>query len=119
MAGLELDGPTGMHDGSLFGQAYFSCADKHGVFCKASDLGGGGAPVPAPGAAAPAPVAAAPAPVAAPPAAAPPAPVAAVGGALSVGQKVTYKGSPATVRFVGKVSFAAEEMAGLELDGPT
>eukprot|EP00971_Amphidinium_carterae_P230303 4570525-Amphidinium_carterae.1 len=98
MAGLELDGPTGMHDGSLFGESYFSCADKHGVFCKVAELGGG---APAPVAAAPAPVAAAPAPVAAPPAAAAPAPVAAAGGALSVGQKVSWKGNAGTVKFLG------------------
>ena len=42
----------------------------------------------------------------------------ATSGAAAVGQKVSWKGNPGTVRFVGKVSFAAEEMAGIELDGP-
>eukprot|EP00971_Amphidinium_carterae_P231100 4586160-Amphidinium_carterae.1 len=29
------DEAKGMHNGSLFGKSYYSCQDKHGVFCKA------------------------------------------------------------------------------------
>jgi len=112
-----------MHNGSLFGKTYFTCQDKHGVFCKAAELGG--ASMPAPVAAPPAPVAAPPAPVAAPPApAVPPAPVAApaapvpaqASSGISVGQKVSWKGNSGTVKYVGKPSFAQEEMVGIDLD---
>merc|ERR1712187_518231 len=38
--GVELDAPTGMHDGTLFGKTYFESKPKHGIFIKASQLGG-------------------------------------------------------------------------------
>uniref|UniRef100_A0A674ILX3 CAP-Gly domain-containing protein n=1 Tax=Terrapene triunguis TaxID=2587831 RepID=A0A674ILX3_9SAUR len=34
--GIELDKPTGKHDGSVFGVRYFSCSPKHGVFAPPS-----------------------------------------------------------------------------------
>eukprot|EP00971_Amphidinium_carterae_P023410 461634-Amphidinium_carterae.2 len=118
------DGPQGMHNGSLFGETFFTCADKHGVFCKVSELGGGAAAAPAapappaPAAVAAPPVAAPPVPVAAPaptpvaaPAptpvaapSAPPAPMASAGSAVSsvsMGQKVSWKGHPGTVQYIG------------------
>ena len=66
-----------MHDGSLFGTSYFSCPDKHGVFCQLSELGGG----------APAPAAAAPA-YSAAPVSTPMAAAASPATSFSVGQKV-------------------------------
>ena len=36
--GVELDEPRGKNDGSVQGVRYFSCRDKHGIFCKASFL---------------------------------------------------------------------------------
>ena len=107
MAGIELDGPQGMHDGSLFGTSYFSCPDKHGVFCQLSELGGG----------APAPAAAAPA-YAAAPASMPMAAAASPATSFSVGQKVSWNGTSGTVQFVGQVAFAAEPMVGVQLDAP-
>mmetsp|Transcript_3258 Transcript_3258/g.4622 ORF Transcript_3258/g.4622 Transcript_3258/m.4622 type:complete len:342 (-) Transcript_3258:71-1096(-) len=105
--GIELNAPNGMHDGSVFNKSYFQCAPKHGVFCQPADLAGGAA---APAPAAPAPAAAAPAMAAAP------APVA--GGAVSVGQKVSWKGQSGTVQYFGKVGFATGEWVGVQLDAP-
>ncbi|KAK6487687.1 CAP-Gly domain-containing linker protein 3-like isoform X2 [Huso huso] len=34
--GVELDMPTGKHDGSVFGVRYFTCLPKHGVFAPPS-----------------------------------------------------------------------------------
>uniref|UniRef100_A0A8C0GLN6 CAP-Gly domain containing linker protein 3 n=1 Tax=Chelonoidis abingdonii TaxID=106734 RepID=A0A8C0GLN6_CHEAB len=34
--GIELDKPTGKHDGSVFGVRYFTCSPKHGVFAPPS-----------------------------------------------------------------------------------
>ncbi|MBN3319061.1 CLIP3 protein, partial [Atractosteus spatula] len=34
--GVELDKPTGKHDGSVFGVRYFNCLPKHGVFAPPS-----------------------------------------------------------------------------------
>ncbi|MGH0148403.1 UNVERIFIED_CONTAM: hypothetical protein FKN15_014133 [Acipenser sinensis] len=34
--GVELDVPTGKHDGSVFGVRYFTCLPKHGVFAPPS-----------------------------------------------------------------------------------
>ncbi|XP_043910945.1 CAP-Gly domain-containing linker protein 3 isoform X2 [Protopterus annectens] len=34
--GIELDNPTGKHDGSVFGVRYFFCHPKHGVFAPPS-----------------------------------------------------------------------------------
>lgn len=36
--GIELDQPTGKHDGSVFGVRYFTCAPRHGVFAPASRI---------------------------------------------------------------------------------
>jgi len=36
--GVVLDEPKGMHDGTLFGESYFTCAPKQGVFSQASAL---------------------------------------------------------------------------------
>jgi len=38
--GLELDEASGMHDGTVFGVAYFECGPKRGVFCQAAQLQG-------------------------------------------------------------------------------
>ncbi|XP_056397473.1 CAP-Gly domain-containing linker protein 3 [Hyla sarda] len=34
--GIELEKPTGKHDGSVFGVRYFTCSPKHGVFAPPS-----------------------------------------------------------------------------------
>eukprot|EP00971_Amphidinium_carterae_P239535 4755572-Amphidinium_carterae.1 len=102
-AGVQLDDPVGMHDGTVFGKSYYSCPAKHGIFCERytlREMQGMGAVSP------PAPLAAA-------------SPVASTGTAFSVGQQVTFQGQPATVRFCGKTKFGAEEMVGLELSQPT
>jgi len=36
--GVELEEAKGMHNGSLFGTEYFSCSEKHGIFCQAPEL---------------------------------------------------------------------------------
>lgn len=36
--GVELDDARGKNDGSVKGSRYFSCKEKHGIFCKASFL---------------------------------------------------------------------------------
>ena len=36
--GVELDEPLGKNDGAVQGVRYFSCREKHGIFCKASFL---------------------------------------------------------------------------------
>uniref|UniRef100_A0A673UK16 CAP-Gly domain containing linker protein 3 n=1 Tax=Suricata suricatta TaxID=37032 RepID=A0A673UK16_SURSU len=36
--GIELDQPTGKHDGSVFGVRYFTCPARHGVFAPASRI---------------------------------------------------------------------------------
>ncbi|CAK9113924.1 Dynactin subunit 1 (150 kDa dynein-associated polypeptide) (DAP-150) (DP-150) (p150-glued) [Durusdinium trenchii] len=36
--GVELDEPKGKNDGSVQGKRYFTCNDKHGIFCKATFL---------------------------------------------------------------------------------
>uniref|UniRef100_A0A8C4TMZ6 CAP-Gly domain containing linker protein 3 n=1 Tax=Erpetoichthys calabaricus TaxID=27687 RepID=A0A8C4TMZ6_ERPCA len=42
--GVELDKPTGKHDGSVFGVRYFSCLPKHGVFAPPSRVQRTGGP---------------------------------------------------------------------------
>ena len=32
--GIEMDGPTGKHDGSVEGVSYFTCPPRHGLFVK-------------------------------------------------------------------------------------
>ena len=36
--GVELDEPQGRNDGSAAGRSYFSCAAKHGVFARPSQV---------------------------------------------------------------------------------
>ena len=36
--GIELDGPTGKHNGYLYGIHYFQCEDNHGVFVQANKV---------------------------------------------------------------------------------
>merc|ERR1712187_67505 len=94
--------------GTLFGKTYFEGKPKHGIFIKASQLGGS-MPAAAPVAAAATPMAAV----------APPSTSGAALG-LSVGQKVVAHGKPGTVRYMGSVAFAAgEDWVGVELDAPT
>eukprot|EP00403_Amphidinium_massartii_P008243 CAMPEP_0178424224 /NCGR_PEP_ID=MMETSP0689_2-20121128/28099_1 /TAXON_ID=160604 /ORGANISM="Amphidinium massartii, Strain CS-259" /LENGTH=343 /DNA_ID=CAMNT_0020045853 /DNA_START=56 /DNA_END=1087 /DNA_ORIENTATION=+ len=102
--GIALDQPSGLHDGTVLGKSYFTCAPKHGIFCQAADVEAAGAGAPA--AAAPAMAAAA-----------APAPAAA-GAAVSVGQTVTWKGQSGTVKYVGKVGFGSGEWVGIQLDQP-
>ncbi|KAL9139400.1 CAP-Gly domain [Amphidinium carterae] len=104
--GVQLDTPTGMHDGSVFSITYFSCPPKTGIFCSPAEVGAGGAAAPA----AAAPVAA---PMAAPAAASTP-----VGGSFSVGSRVMWNGKGGTVQYVGEVGFAAGEWVGIALDQP-
>jgi len=128
MIGVALDAAKGMHNGALFGKTYFSCPDKHGIFCKASELGGGGGAAPAaPAAAAPAPAPAPPLPVTAPspmpqaaaaPVPAATTPAASSSGAMAVGQKVSWKGNPGTIQYIGKVDFASGSWIGVALDAP-
>ncbi|XP_017286553.1 CAP-Gly domain-containing linker protein 3 [Kryptolebias marmoratus] len=42
--GIELDQPTGKHDGSVFGVRYFSCLPKYGVFAPPSRVQRTGGP---------------------------------------------------------------------------
>ncbi|XP_077579055.1 CAP-Gly domain-containing linker protein 3 [Stigmatopora nigra] len=44
--GVELDQPTGKHDGSVFGVRYFSCLPKYGVFAPPSRVQRIGGPLP-------------------------------------------------------------------------
>ncbi|KAL9139392.1 CAP-Gly domain, partial [Amphidinium carterae] len=99
--GVQLDTPTGMHDGSVFNVPYFSCPPKTGIFCTPAEVGAGGAAAPA----APAAASAA-APMAAPAAAAP------AGGSFSVGSRVMWNGNG------GTVGFATGEWVGVALDQP-
>mmetsp|Transcript_58332 Transcript_58332/g.139046 ORF Transcript_58332/g.139046 Transcript_58332/m.139046 type:complete len:251 (-) Transcript_58332:281-1033(-) len=102
-AGVQLDDPAGMHDGTVFNKSYFSCPPKHGIFCERytlREMQGMGAVSP-------------------PAAPAAPTPVASTGSSFTVGQQVTYNGQPATVRFCGKTNFSSDEMVGLELATPT
>ncbi|KAL9139397.1 CAP-Gly domain [Amphidinium carterae] len=105
--GVQLDTPTGMHDGSVFNVPYFSCPPKTGIFCTPAEVGAGGAAAPA----APAAASAA-APMAAPAAAAP------AGGSFSVGSRVMWNGNGGTVQYVGEVGFATGEWVGVALDQP-
>mmetsp|Transcript_12945 Transcript_12945/g.23808 ORF Transcript_12945/g.23808 Transcript_12945/m.23808 type:complete len:340 (+) Transcript_12945:68-1087(+) len=106
--GIQLDQPSGMHDGTVFGVPYFSCPPKTGVFCTADELGGAGAgPAAVAGPSTPAPAAAA-APAAAPTPA----------GHFSVGQRVNWCGTGGTVQYVGKVGFASGPWVGVALDEP-
>ncbi|KAL9139388.1 CAP-Gly domain, partial [Amphidinium carterae] len=106
--GVQLDTPTGMHDGSVFNVPYFSCPPKTGIFCTPAEVGAGGAPA-APATPAAAPVAA---PMGGLPAAAP------AGGSFSVGSRVMWNGNAGTVQYVGTVGFATGEWVGVALDQP-
>ncbi|KAL9139401.1 CAP-Gly domain [Amphidinium carterae] len=105
--GVQLDTPTGMHDGSVFNVTYFSCPPKTGIFCTPVEVGAGGAPTPAAPSATPAA-----APVATPAAPAP------AGGSFSVGSRVMWNSNAGTVQYVGEVGFAAGEWVGVALDQP-
>jgi len=100
--GIQLEQPSGMHDGTVFDVTYFTCPPKTGVFCSPAELGGGGA----------APAAAVPAAAAAPAAAAP------AGASFSVGQRVIWSGNTGTVQYAGAVDFATGEWIGVALDEP-
>jgi len=106
--GVQLDEPKGMHNGSLFGESYFSCPDKTGVFAKSDQLTVVGS-APAAAQATPSPPATAPA--------SPAAPAASTSSTgWNIGQRVSWSGVVGTVMFSGQVDFAAGEWLGLELD---
>jgi len=105
--GVALDAPEGMHDGTVLGIQYFTCAPKCGIFAPEPALGIAGAPPPAA------------------PAAAPARSVlgseeecAASDYELCVGCKVLWNGKPGTVCYVGSTRFAAGQWVGVELEQP-
>merc|ERR1719367_1674227 len=100
--GVALDGPGGMHDGSVLGVRYFTCDARSGVFTLEADLAQQAQAGPPPEPAAPA-------------APAPAAPAAEVS-ELGVGSRVMWQGKPGTVAYIGSVKFAAGEWVGVELD---
>jgi len=102
--GVVLDAPQGMHNGTVLGVEYFTCAPKCGIFAPESmvavlaDSPADAAFVPKP----------------AVPAS--PSECAAEAIQLCVGNKVLWNGKPGTVRFVGPTKFAAGEWVGVELE---
>eukprot|EP00421_Protoceratium_reticulatum_P015206 CAMPEP_0168377244 /NCGR_PEP_ID=MMETSP0228-20121227/10726_1 /TAXON_ID=133427 /ORGANISM="Protoceratium reticulatum, Strain CCCM 535 (=CCMP 1889)" /LENGTH=399 /DNA_ID=CAMNT_0008390235 /DNA_START=12 /DNA_END=1210 /DNA_ORIENTATION=+ len=101
--GVTLDEAAGMHDGTVMGVKYWSCAPRTGVFSQAATL---------------APVGAAPAPAAQAPTMAAAA-AARIGDAkLAVGCKILWNGKSGTVCYMGKAKFGAGEWVGVELDTP-
>jgi len=105
--GVALDAPEGMHDGTVLGVHYFSCAPKCGIFAPEAALGIAGAPPP--------------------PSPAAPAAPSVLGSEedcsvsdyqMCVGCKVLWNGKPGTVCYIGKLKFAAGEWVGVELDQP-
>jgi len=90
--GVELDTPSGMHNGTVMGVSYFECAPNHGVFAIPAALD-----VPAGSASASSPPAAA-------------------EQEVTVGAAVLWKGTEGIVRYVGTTQFAAGEWVGVELN---
>mmetsp|Transcript_175706 Transcript_175706/g.563490 ORF Transcript_175706/g.563490 Transcript_175706/m.563490 type:complete len:328 (+) Transcript_175706:68-1051(+) len=105
--GLQLTDGCGVHDGHVMGVPYFECPSGTGVFAQAAQL------------AASAPKAAALGSKAAVDTDAEikylPSKQKAADGSTSLGQKITWKGNKATVKYIGEVKFSKGEWLGLEL----
>lgn len=105
--GVSLEGAGGMHDGTVMGVEYFSCAPRTGIFATEASLTATGA--------APAPVSSTAAPVA------PASELDCSAGKIEmcVGCKVLWNGKPGTVAYIGSTKFAQGEWVGVDLDVPS
>jgi len=116
--GLELMDGKGVHDGNVLGVCYFECPAGKGVFAQPAQLLESSA---VRGSAPAAPLSPAMVAAMAPKAAEDLGPTTLPSkdktsdGSIGLGQQVTWNGKSATVRYIGKVKFAAGEWVGLAL----